>query len=79
MTNTIPQAQHQLPPGELLRRLTAAEARVEGLYRTLLALGELPGGGPAAAAYTDPATARVQARKRRIEASGLLLIRGGAA
>lgn len=48
---------------------------VTGLVQTV---GRLQGPGPTAS-FTNPAAARAQARRRRIEASGFRILRGGAA
>jgi hypothetical protein len=81
MSTTIAHRLAQMRPGETRRRLAAAEAaaaraeaHAQALSKTLQAIAaELtPVTG---ATFTDPAVARIQARRQRIAASSLTLVR----
>jgi hypothetical protein len=65
---------------QLLRRMDVTQAilRAElGIEWTHTRDAEEPGQCPPVS-YADPVSARIQARKRRLEASGLRLVQGGA-
>jgi lipoate synthase len=88
MATTIPRAAAWLRiiagwrPGSTRRRARealAAALRAEQLAHVLVQVVTADGSEQAGASYADPVVARIQARRRRIEASGLVLHRGGAA
>lgn len=60
---------------QLRERVCDLGDEMTSLVRTV---GKLQAPAPAAS-FTDPAAARAQARRRRIEASGFQVLRGGAA
>jgi hypothetical protein len=66
-------------PGQTRRRLIVAEARAQALSDAILSLGSLAAASGPSATFTDPAVARIQARRQRIAESGLRVVQGGAA
>jgi hypothetical protein len=67
-----------LMAAEALARITKLEAAIEAITALLESLTEVLRSGPRdeeTASFGDPASARSQARKRRIEASGLTVVK----
>jgi hypothetical protein len=68
-----------LVAAEALVRVEALEAKADKLAQVLIALSEAAGQpgvvDQETASFADPASARAQARRRRIEASGLRVVK----
>jgi len=75
---TIPHAAQRLRPRETRRRLNELEKRLNASDEAWALWREINGKESAEAAPSgDPRVMRIQARKRRIEASGFRVIQGG--